>query len=146
MGKTPNRDSKLGKAGARFVRRRAEAYARDPRKLQDLLGDAARKAERSRERLGEAWDGMMLMFRLLRAYVAGHYRRIPWRTLLMAVAAVLYFVMPFDLIPDWVAGFGYLDDAAVVAWTLDAIRSDLDVFAAWEAGGEHPENSETEAR
>src|SRR5262249_56625543 len=31
------------------------------------------------------------------------------------VAALAYFVVPLDLIPDFIAGFGYTDDAAALA-------------------------------
>ena len=31
------------------------------------------------------------------------------------IAAIAYFVVPFDLIPDFIAGFGYSDDAAALA-------------------------------
>jgi len=36
--------------------------------------------------------------------------------------AILYLLSPFDLIPDWIIGFGFLDDLTVVsllvAWAL----------------------------
>jgi len=37
------------------------------------------------------------------------------------LAALAYFVMPFDLIPDMLAGIGYADDAAVLALALRAV-------------------------
>ncbi|MEI9997082.1 MAG: YkvA family protein [Rhizomicrobium sp.] len=36
-------------------------------------------------------------------------------------AALAYFVMPFDLIPDFVAGIGFTDDAAVIALALGMV-------------------------
>jgi uncharacterized membrane protein YkvA (DUF1232 family) len=49
------------------------------------------------------------------------------RTRALAVGALLYFINPFDLIPDAVVGIGYLDDFAVVslvsALVLDMKRS-----------------------
>ena len=38
----------------------------------------------------------------------------------MLVASVAYFVMPIDLIPDVVVGLGYVDDATLLAWTLQS--------------------------
>lgn len=37
------------------------------------------------------------------------------------VGAVAYFVLPTDFVPDFVAGFGFTDDAAVLAAALRAI-------------------------
>jgi uncharacterized membrane protein YkvA (DUF1232 family) len=40
-------------------------------------------------------------------------------------AALAYFVMPFDLIPDFVAGFGFTDDAAVLALALSLVAGNI---------------------
>jgi uncharacterized membrane protein YkvA (DUF1232 family) len=39
----------------------------------------------------------------------------PGRVKGILIAALAYFVLPFDAIPDFVAGFGFTDDAAVLA-------------------------------
>jgi uncharacterized membrane protein YkvA (DUF1232 family) len=36
-------------------------------------------------------------------------------------AALAYFVMPFDVIPDFIAGFGFTDDAAVLAMAIGLV-------------------------
>jgi uncharacterized membrane protein YkvA (DUF1232 family) len=36
--------------------------------------------------------------------------------------ALAYFVMPFDAIPDFIAGFGYTDDAAVLVAAFTAAK------------------------
>ena len=39
----------------------------------------------------------------------------------MMLAALAYFVMPFDAIPDFIAGIGYTDDAAVFLAVLGLV-------------------------
>lgn len=39
----------------------------------------------------------------------------PWRTKAILLAALAYFVVPTDVLPDWFAGIGFTDDAAVIA-------------------------------
>lgn len=36
-------------------------------------------------------------------------------------AALAYFVMPFDAVPDFIAGFGFTDDAAVLAMAIGLV-------------------------
>jgi len=61
--------------------------------------------------------------------------------LLYALAGVVYFVNPFDILPDFLLGLGFLDDASVIAFVMKSIKSELDRFAEWEKGqigeGEH---------
>ena len=50
----------------------------------------------------------------------------------LAIAAILYFVNPFDVIPDFIPGFGYLDDATVIGFVIASIGSDIRKFRRWE--------------
>ena len=50
----------------------------------------------------------------------------------MIVASLIYFVSPIDLIPDFILGLGFIDDATVLAWTIRACAADLAAFIAWE--------------
>jgi uncharacterized membrane protein YkvA (DUF1232 family) len=40
-------------------------------------------------------------------------------------AALAYFVMPFDVIPDFLAGIGFTDDAAVIALALGMVAKHI---------------------
>lgn len=115
------------------AKNRAETYAKDPAKLNGLVSEATRKAKGRKRSIGVWWGLLMATLRLIRAYAKGSYRGIPWRSLLMLVAAVLYFVMPFDLIPDFILGFGMLDDIALLGWVLHTFSSDIERFQKWEA-------------
>jgi uncharacterized membrane protein YkvA (DUF1232 family) len=74
------------------------------------------------------------LVRMVRATAAGRYRRLPRRTLVAAVAGLIYLLDPLDMIPDLVPVVGFVDDAAVLAWVVSRVRRDLDEFLAWEAG------------
>jgi uncharacterized membrane protein YkvA (DUF1232 family) len=45
------------------------------------------------------WESLQIFIQLLRAQLAGKFHA-PADSILMIVAAVIYFVSPFDLIPD----------------------------------------------
>ena len=114
------------------ARKRAEEYATDQAKVSGLLEDAQRKAERNRDRLGDILDSLQSLFRLVTAWMRGRYTVVPWRTIVLSIAAIFYFVNPFDVIPDFLPMFGFLDDAGVMAFVLQSIRKDLDRFLDWE--------------
>ena len=116
----------------RSAKDRAIEYAKNSRKLNDLLDRAVEKARTSKGRLAEVWDSLLASFRLLRAYATGRYRDIPWASLVSIVAAVVYFVMPLDLIPDFILGLGLIDDVALLGWILSSLKSDIDHFTEWE--------------
>jgi uncharacterized membrane protein YkvA (DUF1232 family) len=42
----------------------------------------------------------------------------PARVKGVLIGALAYFVIPFDAIPDFIAGFGFTDDAAVLGMTI----------------------------
>jgi uncharacterized membrane protein YkvA (DUF1232 family) len=111
---------------------RAEEYLKSPEKLGQLVSDASEKAKRKSGPLKEVWSSLMVCFKLIKAYANGSYRKVPWQSLLMIVAAVVYFVMPVDLIPDFLAGFGLLDDAALLSLTIRTVAADIDAFVKWE--------------
>ncbi len=114
------------------ARREAEAFAQNAERVRHLLRDAGEKARRNRGKLEEFWEGLSVLMRLVGAWVSGKYATAPWRTIVFAIAAILYFVNPLDLIPDVLPFAGFIDDAGVVALVLDAIRKDLGAFLEWE--------------
>lgn len=114
---------------------KAENYLRQPMLLKKLLTDAYTKAQQKNE-LGslayEAWTTLQTLFRLIRAAVSGEYTGVPTSTVLAAVAVLIYFISPIDLIPDFIPVVGLLDDVALVAWFSLTIKTEIDKFHEWE--------------
>lgn len=122
--------------GALFTRLKdnAGAYLRDPDKLRDLVQKAKGKADAAGASgaLTDMWGSLVALLRLLRAYASGQYRNVPAKSLILIVAGILYFVMPIDVIPDFIIGLGFLDDAAVLAWVVNSLRTVVSDFERWE--------------
>ena len=87
---------------------------------------------RIREPFKDLWAYFQAMLRLIRAYYRREYRNVPLQNLVMIVGAIIYILNPFDLIPDWIAGLGFADDAVVLAFTVRRTRQTLDDFMTWE--------------
>jgi uncharacterized membrane protein YkvA (DUF1232 family) len=62
---------------------------------------------------------------LAAAYFCATDPETPFRVKAILFAALAYFVLPFDAIPDFLAGFGFTDDAAVLAIAIGAVSRHL---------------------
>ena len=59
------------------------------------------------------------------AYYCAFDRATPLRARGILLAALAYFVMPFDVIPDFILGLGFTDDMAVLLAALNVIRTHM---------------------
>ncbi len=48
------------------------------------------------------------------------HRDTPWYVKAILLTALLYLVVPTDFIPDWLLGFGIVDDLAIVSLLVGA--------------------------
>lgn len=119
-------------SGFRSARLKAESLIKDVSKLTALLHNAISKADKNKSILKKVWDDLMTLFRLIRAWISGRYRDVPWQTMVFAIAAVVYFVNPFDLIPDPIPFLGFIDDSSVIGFVLFSISGDIKKFLEWE--------------
>jgi len=62
---------------------------------------------------------------LAAAYFCAVDPRTPTRAKAILFAALAYFVLPVDAIPDFVAGLGFTDDAAVLAMAISLISGNI---------------------
>lgn len=129
-------DRKLARRGLRLVQADAEAYADSPSSLRALIRRSQAQLRDNRSRIGSLRADLPRLIRLGAAIARGEYRQLPWRSIAFVAAGLLYFVTPFDLIPDFIVGTGFLDDAVVVAYVMKAVRDDLARFEDWELANE----------
>jgi len=112
-------------------RTRASVLVRSPQELKALTVRAARKLARSPEKFAAARGQLNALLALLKAYVSGEYRDVSTRSLIAIVAGVLYFVVPLDLIPDFILALGLLDDAAVIGYVFSVVRGEVRDNEEW---------------
>lgn len=112
----------------------AESLLRDPAAAAAAMDEAASKAGRVRKALGEAYEVVGASTRLVLAYVRGDYREVSVRSILLLLGALVYFLSPFDVIPDFIPALGFTDDAALLLATARSLRADIDAFLGWERG------------
>ena len=123
------------------ARNQAAEIVESPDKLREIVDEArekARTAGGTSSPLGGVIEDLRTMFELLRAVARGDYR-LRKETLILIAGAVLYFVIPIDVIPDFVPVAGFIDDAAVIAWVVKTCKTEIDLFRALTGGDDEPE-------
>ena len=108
----------------------AARFLREGR-LPELLRALGDKRTPQGQRFAALKEDLQLLRALSLAWFKGEYRQISSQALLMVVAALLYFITPFDAIPDWLVGIGFVDDLAVLAWVMRTWHGELEAFKAW---------------
>lgn len=106
---------------------------------QDEVSSAARLGAETERRLEDEvpsalaamWQQFQLLVLMLRDYVHGTYRQVPFGSIAAVAAAVLYLACPVDSIPDFIPGLGYVDDAAVLMTCLRMVRVDIEAYREW---------------
>lgn len=113
-----------------FALNRANRILRDaPTELPSLVEKAAQKLRKlSRRDLKR----LPLLVEFLKYTVTGHYRPST-ENLAIVLGGVIYFLVPLDLVPDFIPIAGFLDDVSVIAWCCVAAKEELDRFSAWLA-------------
>lgn len=116
--------------------------------LKDIINKAFGKVmdlDKSSAQLNLLFKKVMLFVKMLQSYVTGEYRNIPLRTIVAIAAALLYFINPFDLIPDMIPGIGFVDDLAVLLWltgNIDRDINDYEAFLNGDPGLQDPDSDE----
>jgi uncharacterized membrane protein YkvA (DUF1232 family) len=115
--------------------RYASTLAGRPGRLLSILPKLALKLKETNWKnvnAASAKEKLFVLGRLIKAYGTGRYREVPWKTLLLIVAAVLYFINPLDLVPDIIPLTGLTDDFAVLLWVYNSVSDEIEKFLIWE--------------
>lgn len=112
---------------------KARATIHDYPALENVFERGMAKFDQEKARLNSVLDELSTLLRLLKAWATRSYTEVPVRTMVMVLGAVLYFLLPFDFIPDFILGAGFLDDITVITFVVQSVRKDIEKFKHWEA-------------
>ena len=98
-----------------------------------MLAAVKEYAKTKRPFIQDFKDDLQTLICLLRDWSKGTYPNVPPKTVLLVVAALLYFLSPIDAIPDFLGAVGFTDDAAVVLFVLGAIRNEISLYRDWRS-------------
>ena len=119
------------------VQRQFDAYSKkmsSPEEVQSKVLDEESKIFGlfSRvNRLKPFLEDAQTIFALLKDFLSGRYKVVPWRVIAALAGGLLYVLTPFDLIPDALIPFGWLDDAAILTKALTSYGGDIEAYRRW---------------
>jgi len=115
--------------------RSAGGYLKNPPRLARLIDQALTKMgrmNRPQDEVSNLKSKILLFVRMVKAFVKKEYTDVPWKTILAIIAGIVYFVTPFDLIPDFIPITGFVDDFTVLYWVFNNFNKDIESFRSWE--------------
>jgi uncharacterized membrane protein YkvA (DUF1232 family) len=114
---------------------RAAKLTGKPGRIISLLAQLSVKiynTKGSSASLSKIRDQFKVIGRMIKAHVSGTYKIRSMRILIILLAAIIYFINPFDLIPDLIFGIGLADDLAILTWVYSAAAEEINSFIKWE--------------
>jgi curved DNA-binding protein CbpA len=93
--------------------------------------DAIRdKIDKAYPALKSALKSVRVLYSLFKDAVNGKYK-LPPASVAMIGGGLLYFILPTDLIPDFIPVVGYLDDLAVLTTIMNTLGKEINEYRVW---------------
>lgn len=119
----------------------AGTLIKDKGKTLSKIREGFAKANENKGALANVWEQLQLLFSLAKDYTSGAYTAIPKTTMISVLAALLYFISPLDLVPDFLVGLGFLDDAVILGFVFKKVTKELEKYQAWKSLSTSKEDS-----
>lgn len=84
--------------------------------------------------LSKFLDKIQTMIDMIGDYINGEYKDIPWKSLASIAGALIYLIMPIDILPDLFPFIGLLDDAFIIGLCIKSFSDDLNNYIKWKYG------------
>jgi len=125
----------------RLAINRAAKLAGKPGRILSLLAQLAVKLSQTKNSITASAirEHSLLIGRMVKANITGAYKIKSVRIFIILLAAIIYFINPIDLIPDFIFGIGLTDDLAVLMWVYHAAAEEIASFRNYENSIRNPE-------
>jgi uncharacterized membrane protein YkvA (DUF1232 family) len=111
----------------------ADALLNNKSKTLLKVKEGSEKAIHNKAALAGVWDKLQLLIGITRDYANGSYTTIPKGSIIAIAAGLLYFISPIDVIPDFILGLGFVDDAYILSIVFRQVAKDLEKYKTWKA-------------
>lgn len=113
--------------------KKVEALGKQKEKIGELIAGVGNKIYRfgDNPRVKKLVEPISVFIRMTKAHFNGSHK-LTNSTLGLVLLALVYFVSPIDIIPDFLGFFGFADDLSVVMAIYLKIQDEITQFLDWE--------------
>jgi len=113
--------------------KQVDIIVRQEQKVVELLKNVVRKLSNlaHNPKVQKLTAPVQIFIRMIKAHFNGQHK-IEFSTLGLIVLALVYFISPIDLIPDFLGFIGFADDLSVILAVYAKIKDEVDKFLEWE--------------
>ncbi|MGF7058232.1 YkvA family protein [Brassicibacter mesophilus] len=111
---------------------KSRGYIEDKESARRLLLNARKKANSKPSRLKDIWENVQLLFSFIKDWLDGAYKEVSTQTIVIMIVGILYFVVPTDIIPDFIIALGLADDAVVLGFIIKQVEDELQKYKEWK--------------
>lgn len=112
--------------------KKAELMLENQQQFSILMDNAFVKMGQFTEQFYDVQDQSMGLLRMLNAWMKREYTNVSPKAILAMLAAVIYFVNPFDLISDYLPVVGLMDDITLITYVVTTFNKEIERFMVWE--------------
>lgn len=113
--------------------KKVEALSKQKDKVQELIAGVGNKILRFGDNsyVKKLTEPLSIFIRMVKAHFNGTHK-LTNSTLGLVLLALVYFISPIDLIPDFLGFFGYADDFSVIMAVYVKLQDEINQFLDWE--------------
>lgn len=113
--------------------KQVEVIVRQEQKVVELLKNVGQKLSNlaHNPKVQKLTAPIQIFIRMIRAHFRGDHK-MEFSTLGLIVLAMVYFISPIDLIPDFLGVIGFADDLSVVLAVYAKVKDEVEKFLDWE--------------
>lgn len=115
----------------RRAKKKAEHLFNKDGKISSWLSKHEEELNAQKDKAGEAKGVLLTFVNMISDWASGNYKKIPLSLMIRVLAALLYFVNPFDLIPDFIPALGFVDDISVLLWVYASLKKEVQAYQDW---------------
>ncbi|GAB4249249.1 MAG: hypothetical protein Tsb0034_28600 [Ekhidna sp.] len=114
---------------------KAKRTASDPQKVKGLVTNVGKKLKnyaKDSEDWQEFKKKINILVEMVKCHLSGEYNAFSLSSVLLMVFALIYFLTPTDVVPDFIPAVGFTDDATVLMLIYKKLGRDINKYLDWK--------------